>query len=423
MSSLDLPGLDAIRAMRRERRGPSIGDRMVVEGARQLSLPGKYVRGGFAGHPTEPATGVEVLQRHGLVGTHDPLGVVKGLGGLVEAATDPLTYLGGVGQEMKLLNPLRKMAGLGGGLAESNPLTSALRGAMEDRVGYLRFPIPDVPPALARQMDALGPQYPGGAAKLTGLAAEVKGSPVEALSGGYRLKNMASSPHAESLAGEIPEGSTYLNAGGEGVVVAGPNGEIIRIGDMPGNLNRARIPEVLQPYRSTVIGPYKVEHLPRVSPLPSQEIGGTVADELAGSVRARGLDPSDLDAKRYFNASLTAEGKGLTHDPGAVRPGAKGTSGTGIFAPYPSYQSTPAGATRALAHGGPELVRKSLAQGLAHGTIGQGVDLPGLDALVKAHPQILDPEASRVMGDIPTPPPFSGDPATIFDNFSDAFRR
>ncbi len=394
---------------------PRLGDRLVEEGLRQLSLPGQYIRGGWAGHPTKPATGVEVLQHHGLAGTHDPLGVVKGLGSVVEAATDPLTYLGGIGEGTKLLGSVGKAA-----KAEANPLLSAMHRATTGRSGYLRFPLPGVPPEMAKAMDAVGPQYPGGLDKLRAIGSQM-GEAELGLHEGSRIERLINSlgpESAELVASEIPEGSKYLGSGFEGIAIEGPQGQVIRIGDS-GNIRRASgVQELLHPYRVAEHGGIQVEHMPKITPFPSREFGGNQARQLSDRIFEQGLSPIDVDSSRYFNAGLTREGKAVIHDPGAVSGGRHVATKQ-----YPTYRADPESIKMSLGAGGPALVRQSLDQGIAAGTTGQGVDLPGLEELLKAHPQMLDPEASKVMGARPTLPPFSGNIDSLFDDISQTFKR
>ena len=108
---------------------PRLGDRVVGEGMRQLSLPGQYARGLLAGKPGQKATSEEMLGR--------PLGPVGKMAW--DAATDPLTYAG---------PGLLKVAGRGAGAlregaralgegAHANPLVNAMQGFAKGESGKL----------------------------------------------------------------------------------------------------------------------------------------------------------------------------------------------------------------------------------------------------------------------------------------------
>jgi hypothetical protein len=96
------------------KRGPSLGDKVVLEGLRQLGLPGQYARGALAGAPGTQASPEQLMSHYGLQDS--------ALGRLgVGMATDPLTYAGtGLGAARELpaaiaeggsLNPLIKAMG------------------------------------------------------------------------------------------------------------------------------------------------------------------------------------------------------------------------------------------------------------------------------------------------------------------------
>lgn len=83
----DADTTDLVRQRLHRIQGPpeaQLGNRVVQEGIRQLSLPGAYTRGLLAGKPGEKATSEEMLGR--------PLGPVGTFAW--DVATDPLTYAG-----------------------------------------------------------------------------------------------------------------------------------------------------------------------------------------------------------------------------------------------------------------------------------------------------------------------------------------
>lgn len=359
----------------------SLGETLDTVGSAMFA-PGDYYRGLMAGRPGTRVTGKQYLDQYGGLEPDDEFGALKGY--LYDIATDPLTALG---VSAKVGLPTK--AALSESLA---PIGKALGQIARDESGYLKFPIPGVSEAMGKAMDAVGPRYPGGVEKLMEIAraADNPGTPLNPATRIFKMIENLGPAEAERLAGEIPPGTKYLGHGSEAMALSGPEGQVIRIGDLSDTPRRARIPEMLQPYRVADVGGYGVEHLPRVSLLPSQEVGGKVAEELAGQIKASGFNPHDVDLTRWFNAGITPEGKAVAFDPGAITPGRVGVKGA--FKPFPTYVENPARLKQSLGAGGPELVRESLRKGLQSGTQGQGVDLPSLESLLRQNPNLLNPE-------------------------------
>lgn len=134
MATIDLDKAEMLRRrLDAMQGGPSLGDKVILEGARQLSLPGAYARGALAGRPGETATSQELLGSMGV--THpSPLGTLAW-----DVATDPLTYAGpglmkAGGQAADLLRTGGQILGQG---PAANPLVNALRKVTEEESGAL----------------------------------------------------------------------------------------------------------------------------------------------------------------------------------------------------------------------------------------------------------------------------------------------
>ena len=117
--------------------GPSIGDRVVQEGLRQLSLPGQYARGLLSGRPGQKATGEEMLKSWGIQHPH-PVGSFAW-----DVATDPLTYAGpglmkAGGKAADLLRAGGAVLGEG---ASANPLANAMRKFAGEESGKLDWSV------------------------------------------------------------------------------------------------------------------------------------------------------------------------------------------------------------------------------------------------------------------------------------------
>ena len=231
----------------------------------------------------------------------------QALGFGVSVLGDPLTYLGGFAG---------RLAGKG-------------LGAMAGR-------------ALEGAAAARGPQYAGGTSKLAELLAGANAAVPEGAGGLERLKGLLASPHAEAVAGEIPQGSKFLGAGAEGAAWRTPEGGVVRLeggGKLPPPAAPA-IDEALQAVRNVTAGPYRVTHAPFVETLPGLESSlsspnNTLAqmrtfrgeleptrqafEDAAGAMRERlsgaGHSPWDVSSG---NVGRTGAGNWVVHDPGAI---------------------------------------------------------------------------------------------------------
>jgi hypothetical protein len=276
-------------------------------------------------------------------------------------ATDPLSYAGGLGGALK-------------GAKAGRSLEEAAQGAH------------------------LG--YGGGVGKLEDILRPL-GQRLPEKEG--MISGLLNSPHAATIAGEIPEGSTYLGHGAEAIALKTPEGHVIRIA--PGGDSPLNVPEILQPARNVTAGPYRVTHTPLVETLaPYEGVRSEVHDlsraarspedvammrqvrgELSGTndvferasqqlddrlVRA-GLDPADVNPG---NIGSTAPGRWVVHDPGAVFP----DSITPVRAASTTL-SDPGRVQSALLTllGQRRGLRRELADRLGN-VASQGVELPGL---------------------------------------------
>lgn len=248
--------------------------------------------------------------------------------------------------------------------------------------GYLKVPPLGVPRELADAADALGPMYPGGIDKLNGIAKSIAHLDFEDSSSPYRrMLDLAKSEHADRLANELPAGSKFLGNGAEALAFKTPDGNVVRIADNAfGAGGRNNIPEILQPYRYTKIGPYTAEHLPFVEPL-----SGSAGDQIDASIalqnrlKSRQYEPWDAGP---HNMGVTKEGNYIIHDGGAVGDEigykSRGMTNPYLRLPMPDEDTV----AKLMEMGSPELVRKAIADGAAMGSEGQGVTHSSLfDAL------------------------------------------
>lgn len=178
-----------------------------------------------------------------------------------------------------------------------------------------------------------------------------------------RLNDIAASKYGNRIASEIPDGSQYLGHGNEAMVLKTPTGSVVRISDQPfTNSPNLGIPEVIQPYRASRIGPYSVEHLPMVTPLDMKSSGSSdIVEAMKNSLESQGYNPWDLHG---HNMGITKEGKYVIHDPGSVSGPRRAT---GLVSAVRSAASSAAG--RAF----PDLARRSLESAIANGSMSQGV--------------------------------------------------
>ncbi len=396
--------------------------------------PGAYMRGALSGRLGERRSGQELLTDYGLSSADDPWGGVKGFA--AETVLDPFSMVAGLGGVAKGTKVARALAGLGdanpltrrlGELAAGveTPLDAArhayrggetanplLHGAAEfgaGEGGWLKFPVPG-DPAFARAADAFGPMHPGGIEKLRQILATDPGA-------AEMMQPLLSrnAPEMGRLAAELPEGSHVMGRGSQAIAFGTPEGGVIRVGPGPRSLMqdaspRAIIPEVLQPYRvADLSGDIRVEHLPRVTPVDAgsgvsmveqgraermaRKETRTAADRVAhvsdiltrtqerpgGELTRRirdtypGAQPWDMHPA---NIGMTPEGKALVLDPGSVSFSEHRPQPFQFHGYDPAYeQLTPDVISQLENLGGPQMVRESLAKGLASGTAGQGVDL------------------------------------------------
>lgn len=260
-----------------------------------LDKPGRAVRGVLGGRPheglaavpfsdslglTDPAdavSGADLLRKAGL-STGDEFGdAILGFG--VNAATDPLTYLGG-------------FAGRG--------LGRVAGGALEKAAAYR------------------GPGYATGVDDLYRMAGGNRDatSVLDVLGG-------VSPGGLSRAASEVPPGSTVLGAGSEGLAFRTPGDQAVRLGrvltDTPG---RPVSEHVLQAARTADYGPphlgnfnVRAEWSPVAEPIPTARVGGQMAD-VYDALKAEGLKFYDNHAGNL----MSHQGRPVVIDPGAVRP-------------------------------------------------------------------------------------------------------
>lgn len=309
-----------------------------------LGKPGRAVRGLLAGRADEAAAAIPFSDALGLT---DPGRAVSGrdlldhyglstgnsladsaLGFGADVVTDPTTYLGGF---------LGRMAGKAAG--RGLEAAAAARGP-----GYATT-LADLMPA-ARAAD----------------------------DGGLAVRRLDwIGKHAPGAFGEVPEGSSLLGAGAEGVTFRTPAGDVVRLGremaDAPGRPVSAN---VLQSTRALDYGTGIPGAVVRAERVPLAETVGDASYWLRGSGRpgqtrlgalahdaaAEGLNFAD---RTPANAGLV-NGQSLVIDPGAVRATEQFAGG---FQPV-GTASQPSALTRAMLDllGGQRATRRALDAGL-----------------------------------------------------------
>lgn len=244
-----------------------------------LSAPGRGVRN-LLGLPEDSAAFIE---SQGL----DPNSMSSSAAGLAyDMLTDPLTYAGGF---------LGKLGGRALGAAAGGNLERA---------------------ALAR-----GPRYGGGLSKLEGAAQTragmnkllVPGELPGAMVPGPQttLEKFTSSPHANRLLEELPEGSRIFGDSNNALAFRTPAGDVVRFGQE----SRAAIPEMLQPTRSVQVGDWTAERLPFADRVGDRALYAEHAKPMIASVRAQpGLRTADFHPG---NMGLIGD-RPVMIDPGAV---------------------------------------------------------------------------------------------------------
>lgn len=272
-----------------------------------------------------PEHGNELVSQ--LTGMDKDSGLAHVLGTGAEILGDPLTYAGGLG-----------------GLLKGAVLGSRVGKALETA-------------ALVR-----GPNYAGGAEKLTNLALPAT---MGAAEDAGRLAALAKGPNASRILGEVPQGSTFLGSGAEGIALKTPAGDVLRFGDNLGSLPppRVRDPLMLQPTRDVAIGNVRAERLPfadvadagsgRLSPRDylnmRRQMGG-----MEQQLESRGLRATDLHSG---NVGMVG-GEAKIIDPGAVE------SMTGAIPPEALPMRAPGPMQNALLRmlGSDKLVQDELAR-------------------------------------------------------------
>jgi hypothetical protein len=396
-------------------------------------LGGRPTRGLLGGHSRELASIIPFSDRLGIT---DPNDIVSGrdltdkfgltrkgdtglashaLGFGAEALLDPTNLIGAglFGKGLHAATLGKTSAGHGDDLAKALSRFHPNEG----RLGAMM-----VPPGggawekrLADAADAAGPGFEGGIPRLM----DAIGAPSERTDS--HVVRLLENPELSRIAAELPPDYHLLGSGAEALAFGHRSGKgsVLRVGPahseflerqgLPAS-GRANIPEVLQPFRSTMIGSHLVEHLPRVRPifdglaekdrvdraLAIARMGGaspdavkaahqsaqdllsgarSIGDYLQGRISGGVLDQHPYmpwDVKSH-NVSLTPQGNTLTHDAGAVWPYAWDEP-----IPFPHQAPYPSPDELALlremnAH---EAVRRAMQQGEAMANLGQGVPLP-----------------------------------------------
>jgi hypothetical protein len=216
-----------------------------------------------------PESGTELLSKHLGLQADNPF--TQGLGFLLEMATDPLSYAGGA---------LGRLGGRAAGAALGSNLEAK---------------------ALAR-----GPGFAGGLEKL-GVNEGITTARARAMGA-----QIAESPHAAQILGEIPPGSTLMNGSNNALAYRTPQGDVLRIGTEA----RANIPEMLQPTRSLRAGDINVERLPFASQIGDPDLFNRAYGDLSHSIRQQGFHPADMHPGNIGQMG----GQPLLVDPGSVVP-------------------------------------------------------------------------------------------------------
>jgi hypothetical protein len=283
------------------------------------------------------------------------------------------------------------------GHAGPDPLASMHQGL---------WPGEDLPPGLREKALAVGPRYADDPAKLSGeLGDDMYG----------HLGKFLKHPAAKRLASEVPDGSKILGAGSEGLALKAGDGHVIRVGPRftpMGVAGRPDIPEIVQPFRSQVIGnlgasgnkgPLIVEHMPEVHPVSGSAPGK--GNELAAQLRLgvhdryphlKGVDVAPR------NVSLTSEGRLIGHDPGMLI--ARDSSNPiQRYTPHPDV--SPADLKEILRRGGPDEIRRMMMEGVGRGTEGQGIERAALPPPVTNMTMPVRPPFAKpkVLGDLSEP--------------------
>lgn len=262
-----------------------------------------------------PDSGAEVMGNLGM----DKEGLpAQGLGFLLEAALDPLTYAGGL---------IGRLGGRAAGAMAG--------GSLEAK-------------ALAR-----GPAFGGGLEKLAGAEASLAGNQ-QAGQARKLIESIKGSPMAERIMQEVPPGSQYLPGGNNALAFQTPAGDVLRMGTEA----RASIPEMLQPTRSVRAGDINIERLPFAARVGDKAVWEGNFKPMSASIREQGLHPADL---HQGNIGLH------NYDPVIIDPGAVVAKPGGL--PLPLGKSIDAtGRTGGLGDrlldwfGADELLRQHLAR-------------------------------------------------------------
>ncbi len=199
----------------------------------------------------------------GAAGMDEDSFLTQALGVAGNVATDPLTYVGGLG----LFKGHKALQGM----------------------------------AAAR-----GPKYAGGLEKLAAAGADGLGE------GAAALEALKASPHAGRLMQELPEGAKFLG-GNNGLAFQTPAGDVLRFGREE---SRLAIPEMLQPTRNVKVGDWRAERLPFAEGVGDRQLFAQNYKPMTESLRGQGLHPADMQPGNLG----TVGGQPTLIDPGSVVP-------------------------------------------------------------------------------------------------------
>lgn len=182
---------------------------------------------------------------------------------------------------------------------------------------------------------------------------------------------LSKSPYAAQIAAEVPQGSSILGAGAEGIAFGTPSGDVLRLGRAnPMFQGRPNVDQLLQPTRS-LITPNDgmrllAERLPMAQGVGS-EAAGAATPALQDALRGQALNFSDRTAA---NAGFV-NGVPKVIDPGAIT----NLGYSGSFSPMIQAGQAPGGVTSRLLDllGSDQALQRALAggnQSLGYGRMG-----------------------------------------------------
>lgn len=320
-----------------------------------LAKPGRAVRGVLGGRPEEALAAIPFSDTLGITNQDNAVsgrdllrslgvdagdgigGAIAGMG--VEAATDPLTYLG---------------AGLGRYIGKAADAAQVARGPRYATTGD----------DLTRMLGDY--QRSAGLNESTAIA-------------GRRVQNIRDFPDAQRLLSEIPPESSIIGAGAEGIAFKTPADDVLRIGRQLDNaaLGRPISPDVLQASRAVDVGAgprqFRVERSPLAQMLPDDAAFKAQEPILKSRLSSQGLGFGD---DHMGNLGMVG-GRPMVIDPGAVDV-TKAFSGG--FQPVAAAADPGLGMSALLsALGGDDALRSALASG--RGSPGFSNRLPVYGAL------------------------------------------